>query len=303
MSFNIKTLTISTDCSGIEAPIQALLQLKINYKQLWSCDIDPYTRLSCEANYCLPQQIFTDMLKRNNKILQSPDLYVIGFPCQPYSLAGKRLGTMDPRSNIIYAMVDTIQNTKPKTFILENVKGFVNIQDGNPYRNLINVLSKEYHVYPDVYNTKNYGLPQNRERIYIIGIRKNIQKKQYIKPKEVKMKPLKEIIDNKIKGTITKYNNLGLKIRKDVDYNIINDLFKKDIHIMYNKSPTIVTLNYYYIIYELQRIFIVKELLQLQGFPKNFKQVVSKTQILKQIGNSMSVNVLKVIIKEILKCI
>jgi DNA (cytosine-5)-methyltransferase 1 len=200
-------------------------------------------------------------------------------------------------------MVDTIEKTKPKTFILENVKGFISIENGEPYKNLINVLEKDYYVYPDIYNTKKYGLPQNRERIYIIGIRKNIEKKKYTKPKEVKMKPITQIIDNNIKGNITKYDNIGFKIKKDIDFNILNlSYYTLRQQTMYGISPTILT-NLPAFIYELKRSFIIKELLQLQGFPKNFKQIVSDNQLKKQIGNSMSVCVLKAIIKQILACI
>ena len=113
------------------------------------------------------------------------------------------------------------------------------------------------------------------------------------------MKPLKEIIDKKLVGKLD-LSKFHLNYRKDVDYNIITNLFKTNPRVMYDLSPCLITTPNDYKIYELKRNFTIEELLQLQGFPKNFKQVVSKTQMIKQIGNSMSVNVLKYIIKEIL---
>lgn len=297
-------LTIGTDCSGIEAPIQALQQLKIPFIQKWSCEIDKYARISCEANYTKPEKIYTDMLLRNNSELPHVDLYVCGFPCQAFSNMGNRLGTKDPRAKIIPKMIDTIKNSKPKVCILENVRGFMNIENGIPIKNLLNELEKlGYKVYYSLYNTKNYGLPQNRERVYFICIRKNIQKKKYIKPKECKMKTFESIlVDKKIQpGEIPvmyKFNNI---VKKSTDLHLINNNYNK-LQYMKNISPTLTTTSKYYIL-ELNRVMNLRESLRLQGFSDKFKQVISNNQMMKQIGNSMSVNVLKCIIKEAIKCI
>jgi DNA (cytosine-5)-methyltransferase 1 len=301
-------ITIGTDCSGIEAPLQALIQLKVPYKQLWSCDIDKYTRMSCEANYPKPERVYTDMIARNNKELPRVDIYVCGFPCQSFSLIGKRLGLGDPRPSVISAMLDTISKSKPKIIILENVTGFKSIDSGKPYLLLIQLLSKEYILDTSTYNTKDYGLPQNRERIYFVGIRKDIQKKSFIKPLPVKMKSLESIIDSSIVGDIlplTETQKNKLRLIKGLKYNIINTAFINTIPFLSCFtvfSPAVLT-DKPHIIYELKRSFLTKELLQLQGFPKNFKVVISKTQIIKQIGNAMSVCVVKKIIKEALLCI
>jgi DNA (cytosine-5)-methyltransferase 1 len=301
-------ITVGTDCSGIEAPLQALSQLKIQFKQIWSCDIDKYTRITCEANYPKPEKVYTDMITRNNKELPHVDLYVCGFPCQTFSFMGKRLGLDDPRPSVISSMLDTVSKSKPKIVILENVTGFKSIDSGKPYALLIQELSKEYHVDASVYNTKDYGLPQNRKRIYFVCIRKDIQKKKFDKPSEVKMKTLESIINDKVVGEkipLTKEQIGKLRLDKEAKYNIINTGFINSIPLLICStkfSPTILT-HSDHIIYELKRPFTIKELLQLQGFPKNFKVVVSKTQIAKQIGNSMSVCVLKKIIKEALLCI
>ena len=218
-------ITIGTDCSGIEAPIQALIQLKIPYKQLWSCDIDSYARKSAEANYPKPKRIYNDIMDRNHKELPHVDIYVCGFPCQSFSMAGKRLGTADPRASVIGAMVETINQVKPKIIILENVKGFRSIEDGKPMKDLVAILEKQYNVNVSIYNTKKYGLPQNRERIYFVGIRKDVQKKHFVKPKEVKMKPLSSIVDaSLINETCSIRQNLLNKIRFNdkATYNIIN---------------------------------------------------------------------------------
>ena len=296
-------ITIATDCSGIEAPIEALIQLKLPFKQLWSCEIDQFARLSSDANYPKAEQVFTDMTSRQNKGLPLVDLYVCGFPCQSFSLAGKRLGLGDPRTSVIPSMLETIKESKPKIIILENVIGFKSIDNGAPFALLLSILEKNYNVNVNIYNTKDYGLPQNRKRIYFVGIRKDVQKKEFIKPKTVKMLPFEGIIENNNKIESSQmpamYNKNVKKIKEDTKiltpYNYYNPVR--------NISPTIVTRCSYFFLIKQNRPISILELLQLQGFPKKFKVVVSKTQITKQIGNSMSVCVVKKIIKEALDCI
>ena len=296
-------ITIGTDCSGIEAPLQALIQLKIPFIQKWSCEIDKYARLSSESNYPKPGVSYTDMLKRDNTKLPHVDLYVCGFPCQAFSNMGNRLGTSDPRAKIIPKMIDTIKNCLPKICILENVRGFLNIENGNPMRQLINEISKlNYNIHYSLYNTKNYGLPQNRERVYFVCIRKDLQKKEYVKPKECAMKPFESILENLNinKGVIPDMYNKNLHKLKS-DTKIITP-FNYFVGIS-NMSPTLITNCSSYYIVKQNRPILPKEALKLQGFDKNFKQVVSKHQIMKQLGNSMSVNVLKKIITSCFKCI
>jgi DNA (cytosine-5)-methyltransferase 1 len=294
-------ITIGTDCSGIEAPLQALIQLKIPFIQKWSCEIDKYARMSSEANYPKSEVSYTDMLKRDNAKLPHVDLYVCGFPCQAFSNMGNRLGTSDPRAKIIPKMIDTIKNCLPKICILENVRGFLNIENGNPMRQLINEISKlNYNIHYSLYNTKNYGLPQNRERVYFVCIRKDLQKKEYVKPKECAMKPFESILENLNinKGPIPEmYKSANIK-KKGI--NIINNNFNR-LQVMIDICPTLTTSAKYYI-KELNRNISLQESIKLQGF-KKFKQVVSNNQFMKQIGNSMSVNVLKKIITSCFKCI
>lgn len=169
----MNVLSIATDCSGIEAPIQALLQMKIKFKHKWSSEIDPFARQSLLANY-KPETLYTDITQRDHTKLPYVDIYVCGFPCQPFSSLGKRLGTNDSRGNIMLHCIETIKHSKPTLFILENVKRFKTIEKSQPFNFLIQQLeSLNYNVAHFVLNTKDYGLPQNRERIYIIGTLKH----------------------------------------------------------------------------------------------------------------------------------
>ena len=116
-------IRIGTDCSGIEAPIEALKQLKIPFQHLFACEIDQYARESILANY-QPQILFEDITKRDHSKLPDIDIYACGFPCQPFSLMGKKGGSNDPRSNIMLHCIEVIKQKTPKVFILENVKNF-----------------------------------------------------------------------------------------------------------------------------------------------------------------------------------
>lgn len=297
-------ITIATDCSGIEAPIEALKQLKISHKHIWSCEIDKDAIKSIKANYS-PGIIFEDITTRKlNSSFKNLDLYVCGFPCQPFSLAGKKLGSKDSRASIMDYCIDTIKYIKPKCFILENVKNFKFMEDGKNYRYLMVELKKlNYEIYDDIYNTCDYGIPQNRERIYMIGIRRDIIIKRFDKPKKIPMKNIKNyLLDEKIYDI--KPFPTCLKIMDKFD------LHDKDVIVacsgfgnyMKDKVPTITCHKYFYLT-KYKRYLTSKELLILQGFRKGFKKVISDTAFKKQIGNSMSVNVVKKIIQELLRCI
>jgi len=301
-------LKIGTDCSGIEAPIQALLQLNIPFEHTWACDKDKYSIQTIKANYH-PKKIYTDITKRKHACLPDIDMYVCGFPCQPFSLMGNKMGTEDSRSNIMYQCIKVIQKKLPKVFILENVKNFKFIQNGQPFNYLLNQLkiiknkNKEiaYNVSFDILNTKDYGIPQNRERIFIIGIRKDVQKENtyYTTPVKIPMQPLDDfildktiyytIVQQSLQKNLNKINNLK---------NCIVTPFNYYYPIKY-MSPTLTTHCSKYFLTTYNRKLSVLECLLLQGFSKNFIQIISNTQMFRQIGNSMSVNVLKELFKAI----
>ena len=303
-------ITIGTDCSGIEAPIEALKQLNIPFQHKWSCEIDKFARQSILANY-EPEILYEDITKRDHSELPDVDIYVCGFPCQSFSLMGKKLGTKDPRSNIMLHCIEVIKKKRPRVFILENVKNFKFIEKGQPYSYLLNELSsiidddKEivYNVYPDIYNTKDYGIPQNRERIYIIGIQRDIEFQHYKKPHPLPIRTMENfILDKTVSTNLVKNSNIvkNLKLlsNKTTDLAIVtgDNFYYPLLHC----CPTLTRHCSQFFINTLNRRILPKEALLLQGFSQEFNIVVSNSQIYKQAGNTMSVNVIKNIFKEIL---
>jgi len=281
----MKKIRVGTDCSGIEAPIQALRKLKIPFSHEWS------------------KILFEDITKPRK--LPKTDLYVCGFPCQPFSTAGKGKGFNDIRGTIFYYCIKTIKKTKPTIFILENVKGLLSNNQGKTWETIQSVLAtlKEYNIYHKILNTRHYGIPHNRERIFIVGIRKDKQKREFHWPKPIKCKDIHSYIDYSVRKKDNPFQSCRHKIKKS------KGIFIESLLININSSnsykqycPSLMCTNTLWC-KPLHRYATIKEKLSLQGFPKTFKQVVSDTQLSKQIGNSMSVNVLIKLINEILKCI
>jgi len=297
-----RPIRVGTDCSGIEAPIQALTHLGIPFRHLFSSDIDPYCRQSILANY-EPEILYDDMTKRNVKDLPSIDLYVCGFPCQSFSSAGKRKGMKEKRGQIFWHCLDVIEAKQPSVFILENVKGLLSNDNGKTFDTIIDALEKvcggKYTIYCDLLDTKSFGIPQHRERLFFIGI-KGKTTFDLSDIREKKMKPIESFIDY---SDTTREKIPPYVIRSNVLQRIPKDAVFIDIGFVQNNfpnadqySPSVTTGGNLWCV-PMQRHANVKELLALQHFPTRFKKVVSTTQLKKQIGNSMSVCVLEAIFK------
>jgi DNA (cytosine-5)-methyltransferase 1 len=293
-------LRVGTDCSGIEAPIQALLQLKIPFEHVFSSDIDKYCIQSIKANY-KPKIIFGDITKRDINDVPDIDLYVCGFPCQPFSTAGKRKGFKDKRGNVFWSCLEVIELKQPKYFILENVRGLLSHNKGDTWKVIWEALSGlekyGYNVQWKVLNTRDYGIPQNRERIFIVGT-----KEAFVWPKKIKINDLKKYVDWD-DNSISIYSNIYKKRLKLITNNTIfvnsgfnyNNYPHGEIY-----SPCLVSscASHYWCRIK-HRLANVREWLMLQGFPIKFIVHANTLQMKKQIGNSMSVNVVKEIIKNI----
>lgn len=180
-------LKVATFCSGIGSPEQALKELDIAHEIIFACEIDKYARQTYLANF-EPKIMIEDMTKID---FSKPELYAdvvaAGIPCQSFSLAGKRLGEMDPRGLLFYNFYDYVKIQRPKYFIIENVKGLLSTERvfetwlellGQSVNNQHNMFNHEdslmYNLHWTVLNSKDFGVPQNRERVFIVGIRNDL---------------------------------------------------------------------------------------------------------------------------------
>ena len=295
-------IRVGTDCAGIEAPIQALINLKIPFYHVFSCEKDEYCQESIKANYS-PHYIYDDITTRNVKDIPDIDLYVCGFPCQPFSSAGKRRGTREKKGQIFWYCLDVIRIKKPTFFILENVKGLLTIGNGKTFETIIDKLEElgMYDIHYDVLDTKDYGIPQHRERLFIIGIKSELHHPfSFFDIQHKPLRPVHSFIDhsNQESDEIPPYlkrSRLLKRIPKDaafIDVGFTQNNFPNSNLV----SPSLTTCgNLWCVPYK--RRATVKEMLRLQHFPTDFNQVVSDRQMKKQIGNSISVNVLEEIFK------
>jgi DNA (cytosine-5)-methyltransferase 1 len=294
-------LKVGTDCSGLDTPLIALDNLNIPYTHIFSCEIDKYARKSLMANHN-PIHLYTDITQRDNTNLPYVDLYIAGFPCQSFSSAGQRKGFNDERGQIFFHCLDAINTIQPKYFILENVKGLYHHDKGNTFKIILDELNKtNYDIYHQILNAKDYNIPQSRPRIYIIGIRKDLNK-SFEFPKPVPLTTtLNSIVDYTDMTQRPCQNRVKLVTDKlDISKSFFGQEFinfHKRVNTEYAECVCASSMIYNGFI---GRYANIKELLRLQGFPDDFKQVVSNAQMKKQIGNSMNVRVLEHLLKVLL---
>lgn len=206
-------IKIGTDCSGIEAPIQALIRLGVDFEHVFSSDIDKHVKKVSESIY-KPSIFYDDLMLRDNTKAPRADIYIAGFPCQTFSIAGKRKGFDDVRGTVFFGCADYIRQQQPCIFILENVKGILSHDNGTTLKTINELLSGNggthngqlsfgyyddglgYHIYTQILNTKNYGIPQNRERWFCIGF-KEPRNFRFPKPFPLKLR-LKDLLQSEV---------------------------------------------------------------------------------------------------------
>lgn len=211
-------IKVGSDFSGVGAFEQVLMRMGVDHDTVFACEIDKYARQTFIANYGEPTYYPTDVYDR--EIPKEPlDMYMTSPPCQSFSLAGKRGGQNDKRGILFYNSHEFIKKNKPRFFIFENVKGLLSDDNGKTFRIWLDYLggksvngnpvifphdySLPYHIYHKVLNAKDYGVPQNRERIFIIGIRDDSDNNFHF-PKPVHLeKRLKDVLED---NTDSKYD-------------------------------------------------------------------------------------------------
>ena len=286
---------------------------------VFSADIDKHACSTYQANF--GDYPLRDVSKLDPNNIPDFDILCAGFPCQPFSIAGERKGFCDTRGTLFFDIERIIQAKQPKAFLLENVKGLVNHDKGKTLKVILDTLEKklDYKVFYQVLNSKDYGVPQNRERIYIVGFKdKTIDFK--FPEKQAKKVDLNDILED---------NPIGSEISDTAKFNIIENLkqHKKYEEIKDNPlllayeirksratfrydglSPTLTAKmgtggNNVPVLVNQMRKLTTRECLRIQGFPDSFKIEPNKAQSYKQIGNSVSVPVLVGVANGIIKVI
>jgi DNA-cytosine methyltransferase len=179
-------ITIGTDFSGLETPSIAMELNNIPYKLAFVCDHQAHLRAFIQAKYS-PDLVMDDIRFRDAKQMPSVDVYILGPPCQPWSGAGQQLGLDDPqgRGDLWFECSSYIQEKHPKVIVLENVAALMERFE-QEFTALIDFLKDSgYAVYHQVVDTSHHGLPQHRQRAYVVAILKKIQTAEFTFPKQL----------------------------------------------------------------------------------------------------------------------
>ena len=274
---------------------------------VFSSEIDKYAQQTYYANFGeLPHG---DITQIDEKEIPAHDIILAGFPCQAFSIAGKRLGFEDTRGTLFFEVARIIKHHKPKIVFLENVKGFVNHDKGNTFKVVKETLEElGYKVYAKVLNAKDFGVPQNRERIYIVGFLEDVEFEfPQSLDKEVKVG---DILEDKVHDKYTISDKLWAgHQRRKIEHKAKGNGFGYSLFNEHSEYTSTLSARYYKDGSEVliaqngqnPRKLTPREAGRLQGFSKNFKIVCSDVQAYKQFGNSVSVPVIEAISKKILK--
>ena len=278
---------------------------------VFSSEIDKFACKTYHANFgVIPNG---DITKISASDIPDHDILVGGFPCQAFSQAGKKLGFDDTRGTLFFEIARIIKEKKPRAFLLENVKNLTLHDKGKTFAVITNTLRElGYEIYPMLFKAKDFGVPQNRERIYIVGF----NKKDVPNYKDFE-EPIPPCVPTRV-GTILEDNAdekytlsdalwEGHKRRKrehkekgnGFGYSIFNEEspYTNTISARYYKDGSEILIEQ---AGKNPRKLTPREAARLQGFPEEFIIPVSDTQAYKQFGNSVAVPVINAIAKNIL---
>lgn len=286
---------------------------------VYSNEWDKYAQETYKMNF--GDTPFGDIRKVNEKNIPNHDILCAGFPCQAFSISGKQQGFEDSRGTLFFDVARIIKEKKPKIVFLENVKNFANHNNGKTLSVIKNImLELGYNFQYDVLNSANYGIPQNRERIYIVCFRNDIKIKNFSFPKPFKLnkfvedfllpnKEVKNLIINRKDLIISNDSKINTNSSTTIRVGIVGKGSQGER--IYSPKGIAITLSAYgggifaktggYLIDGKTRKLHPRECARIMGFPDNFKLHPNKNQAYKQLGNSVVIDVLQLIIKKIKK--
>ena len=318
MSNNLKCASFFAGVGGIDLAFKYA-----GYDTIYANEINENAIETYELNFATKVDA-RDICEVKNEEIPDFDIMLAGFPCQPFSVAGYRQGFDDEkgRGNLFFQLARIIEAKKPRIVFLENVKGLLSHDEGKTLKIIFKTLDElGYHVKYNVLNTKSFGnLPQNRERIYIIGVREQEDYDNFAFPKIIKRtKTLHDVIDFDSKmNDRYYYTDENFRYYALLKRDIVNDdtcYQWRRTYVRENKSKLCPTLtnnmgtgghNVPLVLTKCGiRRLTPRECFNLQGFPTTFKfpKYMSEMHLYGQAGNTVSVTVIERIAKYIKKAI
>lgn len=347
----MKNIKIISLFAGIGAMEFGAYRVYDNVDIVAAAEIDKYARISYMANHSIDESKFYKDVKLldGKKYKNKYDCLCFGFPCQDYSLAGLRAGLDGQKGTLFYEAARILKDSMPSMFIAENVKGLLSSNKGKDFKVIISILrDMGYNCHYEVLNTKDYGVPQNRERIFLIGFKDSEHYYNFSFAPKIKLeKRLKDILEDEVdekyylsdknilKLSNSEFNQEKARLQetdtcgtlmardyKDPKCVKVKSATKKgyetatsgdSINLTHPKSKTrrgrvekqvaqtldcVCNQSTLLEDYRIRKL-TPRECFRLQDFPDSFKFVVSNSQLYKQAGNSISVNMMEMIFNQI----
>jgi DNA (cytosine-5)-methyltransferase 1 len=264
--FNIAFSNVGAKCvfvSEIEKNARKTYQDNFKKKEPWVFD---------SGNFA------GDITKVNEKEIPDFDIVTGGFPCQPFSQAGHKKGFQDTRGTLFYDIARIIKEKKPAAFFIENVRNLLTHDNGKTFDTIKKVIEEElnYSFYYKIVKASDFGLPQHRPRLFMVGFKNKKIKFKFPEPLK-RRKTMSDIFD----GVCSK--EIGYTLRVGGRGSGINDRRNWDSYIVDGKV----------------RRLTPREGKKMMGFPDNFKFPVTETQAMKQLGNAVAIPAIQAVAKEI----
>ena len=289
----------------------------VTYQCVWACDLDPGVRRLYQKNYGLPPE--GDINAVDLATLPHFDILCAGFPCQPFSIAGKKEGFAAPdKGNLFYRILEVIDHCQPETLLLENVKNLETIHDGSTFQTIMDQLQERgYKMAAKVLDSAHYGSPQSRHRVYLVG-----QKSTLYQFRDIRLTPVavSQILDHTVDQWLDYQEKYGLEACHGggmMKFRLINLATGKGgrqgerVYGTETCGPTICASSGgpgaktgLYLVDGRIRRLSVGETLQMFGFPPDYRYQtgsvsISKEKMLFYLGNSIVVPVLQHLIRDL----
>lgn len=276
-------------------------------KNVFSSEWDKDAQKMYEANFGEKPYGDINLIAPND--IPDHDILLAGFPCQPFSIAGKGLGFADTRGTLFFNIEAILKAKRPKAFLLENVKRLTTHDNGQTFAVILEKLKElGYAVYHKVFNSLDFGIPQKRERIYIVGFREPLYFKfpkplGFYQPLSEVLQDDKDVPQNYFLSDKLKQKRLNA-VKGDPPFpSIWHENIGGNISALPYSCALRAGGSYNYLAVNGVRRLTDREMLRLQGFPDTFKINIPYSQARKVAGNSVSVPVIKAIAGEMINAL
>ncbi|MGI8787208.1 MAG: DNA cytosine methyltransferase [Pyrinomonadaceae bacterium] len=301
---NLKFIDLFCGLGGFRIAVE---KNQRNSECVFSCDFDSDSQKSYGANFS--EKPFGDITKIHESEIPEHDILLAGFPCQAFSICGDGKGFEDTRGTLFFDIARILKAKRPQAFVLENVKQLISHNQGKTFQRILETLENlGYQTYYKVLNALDFGLPQKRERVFIVGFR---EPKHFVwQLNKTPMKPLREFLETEIAPNYFASEQIKQNRLKSVESKIIKD----GLTIWHeNKGGNISPLpyscalrsgaSYNYLLVNGERRLTEREMLRLQGFSEDYKIVVGYQAMRKLAGNTVAIPCVEEVLRSVLRAL